>query len=89
MHDRPSEMADEDPRCDLTRLAESSVAAIDRCACGVIQLHLGALTLRFAPSAAFELLATLGDAMTRHAAQAAGSPSAVAVLPGRMGRGQA
>lgn len=89
MHDRPSEMADTDARCQLTRLAESSVAAVDRCACGAIQLHLGALTLRFAPGAAFELLATLGDAMTRHAAHAAGSPSASAVLPGPRGRGQA
>ena len=89
MHDLPSGPADGDQRCQLTRLAESSVAAVDRCACGVIQLHLGALTLRFAPSAAFELLATLDDAMTRHAARAAGSPSASVVLPGRMGRGQA
>lgn len=89
MHDLPSEPVDNESRCTLTRLAESSVATVDRCACGVIQLHLGALTLRFAPGAAFELLATLGDAMTRHAAHAAGSPNASAVLPGRMGRGQA
>ena len=89
MHDLPPEAAGDDPRCQLTRLAESSVAAVDRCACGVIQLHLGALTLRFAPSAAFELLATLGDAMTRHAAHAAGSPNASVVLPGPLRRGQA
>jgi hypothetical protein len=89
MRDLPSDPADNEARCTLTRLAESSVATVDRCACGVIQLHLGALTLRFAPSAAFELLATLGDAMTRHTAHGAGSPNASVVLPGPTGRGQA
>jgi hypothetical protein len=51
--------------CQHTRLAESSVAAIDQCSCGMMQLHLGALTVRLAPCAALELLATLHDAMTR------------------------
>jgi hypothetical protein len=31
----------------------------------MVQLHLGALTVRLAPCAALELLATLHDAMTR------------------------
>jgi hypothetical protein len=51
--------------CQHTRLAESSVAAIDQCSCGMVQLHLGALTVRLAPCAALELLATLHDAMAR------------------------
>jgi len=51
--------------CQPTRLAESSVAAIDQCSCGMLQLHLGALTVRLAPCAALELLATLHDAMSR------------------------
>jgi len=51
--------------CQHTRLAESSVAAIDQCSCGMMQLHLGALTVRLAPCAALELLATLHDAMSR------------------------
>src|SRR5688572_15399735 len=29
-------------RCSQTRLAESSVAAVDVCECGVMQLHVGA-----------------------------------------------
>lgn len=81
--------AGEDPRCQQTRLAESSVAVIDTCTCGVIALHLGALTLRFAPCAAFELLATLGAAMSRHAAHAAGSPDVGLTLGGSVERGRA
>ncbi len=76
-------------RCQHTRLAESSVAVIDACTCGVIALHLGPLTLRFAPCAAFELLATLGDAMSKHAAHAAGSPDVGLTLRGSVERGRA
>jgi len=52
--------------CRHTRLAESSVAAIDQCSCGMLQLHLGAFTVRLAPCAALELLATLNAAMAKH-----------------------
>lgn len=51
--------------CRHTRLAESSVAAIDQCSCGMLQLHLGAFTVRLAPCAAEELLLTLGDALSK------------------------
>lgn len=54
-------------RCQQTRLAETSVAAIDECSCGMLQLHLGALTVRLAPCAAEELLATLKEALQRRA----------------------
>jgi hypothetical protein len=56
--------------CRHTRLAESSVAAIDQCSCGMLQLHLGAFTVRLAPCAALELLATLNAAMSKHASVA-------------------
>jgi len=59
--------------CQHTRLAESSVAAIDQCSCGMMQLHLGALTVRLAPCAALELLATLHDAMSRSSEASAAS----------------
>jgi hypothetical protein len=49
--------------CRHTRLAESSVAGIDQCSCGMLQLHLGAFTVRLAACAALELLATLNAAL--------------------------
>ncbi len=55
-------------RCGQTRLAESSVAAVDVCDCGVMQLHVGAVTLRLAPSALGELLSTLEQAVAERAA---------------------
>lgn len=55
-------------RCRQTRLAESSVAAVDVCECGVMQLHLGAVTLRLAPSALTELHSTLEQALAERAA---------------------
>ena len=58
-------------RCTTVRLAESSVAAVDACGCGTMQLHLGALTVRLAPSAVSELLSTLGTAVAAHAARQA------------------
>jgi hypothetical protein len=54
--------------CHRTRLAESGVAAVDVCSCGMLQLHLGPMTLRMTPEALSELLGTLGEAV----AQAAG-----------------
>jgi hypothetical protein len=74
--------------CRHTRLAESSVAAIDACSCGVLQLHLGAFTLRLAPCAALELLATLDAALTRHAEAARASDVGFAECA-RTPRGQA
>jgi hypothetical protein len=65
-------------RCQQTRLAETSVAAIDECSCGMLQLHLGALTVRLAPCAAEELLATLKEAICRRdlPAESAAAPFA-------------
>jgi hypothetical protein len=58
------------------RLAESSVAGVDVCGCGILHLHLGPLTLRLAPCALSELLGTLGQAVAEHAARRVGLPGA-------------
>ena len=67
--------------CERARLATSSVAAIDICSCGIMQLHLGVITLRLAPCAIFELLATLGEAVAEQAAREARESSASALIP--------
>jgi len=67
--------------CCRTRLAESSVAAVDVCSCGMMQLHIGALTMRLAPCAVSELLATLGEAVAEHTAREYGEGRAQAAIP--------
>jgi hypothetical protein len=57
-----------DLTCDRVRLAEGDVAAVDRCGCGMIQVHVAALTLRLAPEALASLLGTLGQAVAANAA---------------------
>ncbi len=53
--------------CSRTRVAQNSVGAVDVCDCGMWQLHLGAVTLRFAPCGLSELLALLGSAVAERA----------------------
>jgi hypothetical protein len=55
--------------CTRKRIAESSIAAVDACDCGMLHLHIGAITLRLAPCAISELLATLGEAVARQTAE--------------------
>lgn len=59
--------------CHSSRLAESSVAAVDACTCGSVQLHMAAVTIRLTPAATYELLETLQNAINeaerRHALQ--------------------
>ena len=57
--------------CKKTRLAESAVASVDVSDCGVIYLHMGAVTLRLAPNVLSDLLSTLGEAVAMHACQQA------------------
>lgn len=57
-----------DESCSRQRLAEGDVAAIDRCDCGMFQVHLAAFTLRLAPEAPASLYATLGRALSVSAA---------------------
>ena len=61
-HHHPPEQAD----CPKTRLAQGSLVAVDACQCGMLQLHLGALTLRMAPCALAELAETLNRAVAAH-----------------------
>lgn len=67
--------------CRRVRLAESSVAAVDQCDCGMMQLHLAALTLRLTPDSLSELLATLGMAVARRAAHSAHGDSVPMAMP--------
>lgn len=77
-------------RCRQTRLAESGVAAVDVCDCGVMQVHVGAVTLRLAPCALTELLSTLEQAVAERAALEERKHNHDAVpAAGRPGRGQA
>jgi hypothetical protein len=55
--------------CPRTRLAEGNIGSVDVCACGMWRLHIGAMTLRFAPAAVSELLSLLGHAVAEHSAQ--------------------
>ncbi len=45
-----------------TRLAQSTVATVDICDCGTIQLHLGSITLRLSRAGLAALATTLEDA---------------------------
>ena len=55
--------------CTRTRLAETEIGSVDVCDCGMWQLHIGALTLRFAPAAVSELLGLLGQAVAEHSSR--------------------
>lgn len=55
--------------CPRTRLAETEIGSVDVCDCGMWQLHIGAVTLRFAPAAVSELLGLLGQAVAEHSAR--------------------
>ena len=55
--------------CPRTRLAETDIGSVDVCDCGMWQLHIGAITLRFAPAAVSELLGLLGQAVAEHSAR--------------------
>ncbi len=71
MNDKPHTHPPTRPGCRPVRLAETALAAVDVCDCGMMQLHLGAITLRMTPGAVSELLATLGQAVAARAAAAA------------------
>ena len=66
--------------CARERLAVSSVAAVDICGCGVMQVHIGAITLRMVPAAVRELAATLREAVARHGCEHDDLPSVAELL---------
>lgn len=71
--------------CTQTRLAESSVAVVDLCSCGTLQVHIGPMTVRLAASALDELQNTLARAAEAHAATCAENAGA-AFFNGRGGQ---
>lgn len=56
----------DDHQCARTRLAQGSLAAVDECECGMLQVHIGAMTLRMAACAMTELTETLHQALLEH-----------------------
>ena len=85
-HQHPPESTD----CPRTRLAQGTLAAVDACRCGMLQVHLGALTLRMAPCALSELAETLNQAVAAHARRFSEPRHGLAVLgPFRNERGEA
>lgn len=86
---RPQDATSGGHQCRKVRLAQGSVATVDRCDCGVMHLQLGVLTLRLCPEALSDLLATLGRAVaadaghrTREDLELAG-PSLSPIVTGR------
>ncbi|MFZ5895110.1 MAG: hypothetical protein ACOY0T_28880 [Myxococcota bacterium] len=50
------------------RIAEGNIAAVDLCDCGMMHVHIGALTLRLDSSAVRDLITTLGHAVAEQTA---------------------
>jgi hypothetical protein len=61
--------------CARRRLAENSIVAVDVCRCGVMQVHLGSLTLRMSPSAVSDLVVVLERAVQLHSGDAQREPA--------------
>jgi len=61
-HDHPPD----NDACPRVRLAQGALAAVDACRCGMLQVHLGALTVRMTPPALEELQRTLEIALREH-----------------------
>ncbi len=53
--------------CERIRLAEGNLATVDQCSCGMLHLHLGAITLRVSPEALHSIFETLGQSITAQA----------------------
>jgi hypothetical protein len=75
--------------CPRTRLVKGSLAAVDSCGCGMLQLHIGALTLRMAPCALEELASTLTQAVAEHARRFPASEAPPSLGLARRQRGEA
>jgi hypothetical protein len=85
-HQHPPESTE----CPRTRLAQGGLAAVDSCRCGMLQVHLGALTLRMAACALAELAHTLNQAVAAHGRRFSEPPETRSVLGStRHGRGDA
>jgi hypothetical protein len=71
--------------CPTVRLAASELVAVDRCSCGTLRIHLGALTLRITAAGLQTIMQTLGEALIANVGMRAG---AHAVSRGKAPRGQ-
>jgi hypothetical protein len=49
--------------CSRRLLAASDCTLVEQCSCGSVHVTIGAITLRLASGAFFELASTLGDAV--------------------------
>lgn|GEM_PF-5605057 len=65
-HEESDDHPPEGEACPRVRLAKSAIAAVDACQCGMLQLHLGAITIRMTPPALAELESTLRAALREH-----------------------
>ena len=76
--------------CTQVRLAQSELVSIDKCSCGALRVHLGALTLRVTPDALQQVFQTLGTALTANASLSAAQASQLmaAALGRKAERGQ-
>ena len=80
--------------CPTIRLAHGDLATVDLCSCGMLRLHLGAITLRLTPEALSSVVETLGEALSTQSALrrqprfVASSPATAAHVAKRSARGQ-
>lgn len=74
--------------CPTTRLATSELVTVDRCSCGTLRLHLGALTLRITAEALHGIMHTLGEALIANASLAAQRRLPASVALGKLPRGE-
>lgn len=65
--------------CARRRLAEGGIAAVDVCSCGMLQVHLGALSIRMDEGALSEMVTTLRRALWEYALDRSGARGTDAV----------
>lgn len=69
--------------CSIVRLAGNEIVAVDRCSCGTLRVHLGALTLRVNAEGLQAIMHTLNEALVANASlKAKRSPSLSAAALG-------
>lgn len=72
--------------CSVVRLAGNELVAVDRCNCGTLRVHLGALTLRINAEGLQAIMQTLNEALIANASLKATAQSALAAAALGMGK---
>ncbi|MEY4580777.1 MAG: hypothetical protein RL701_5480 [Pseudomonadota bacterium] len=72
--------------CAIVRLAGNELIAVDRCSCGTLRVHLGALTLRINAEGLQAIMQTLNEALIANASLKATTQSALAAAALGMGK---